>query len=101
MQLLDMLQAAMAQLDQNPTVAVFNAGILPSQEAVAEYVPGIGEVMQMPVAGVWRNGILTERAQGGSARDLVARMFGFSSDAVVGALNEACAARASESHAPH
>src|SRR5436305_8897678 len=101
MQLLDTLQEEIAHKHQYPAVAVFNAGILTSQEAIAEHIPGIGLVLQMPVAGVWRDGVLTERAEGYVARDLVARMFGTSSDAVVETLNEARAARASESHAPH
>ena len=101
MQLLDTLQEVTAHKHQYPAVAVFNAGNLTSQEAIAEHIPGIGLVLQMPVAGVWRDGVLTQRAEGYVARDLVARMFGTSSDAVVEALNEARAARASKSHAPH
>ena len=93
--LLDMLQEAIASRDDHPVVAVFNAGILPSLEAFEAYIPGLPPPSQMPVVGVWHDGILTERAVGRFACDLVARMFGFSADAVVAALDQARAARAS------
>src|SRR4051794_9090476 len=47
--LLDMLQEAIASREDHPTVAVFNAGILPSLEAFEAYVPGLPPPSQMPV----------------------------------------------------
>ena len=95
MQLLDTLQERMDVKRDHPTIGIFNAGILTSQDAIQEYVPGAPFVFHTPVVGVWRDGVLTERAEGYAARDLVARMFGSSSDAVVAALDQARAARAS------
>jgi hypothetical protein len=95
MQLLDMLEEALSRAKDAPLVEVFNAGILTSAEAFEDYIPGLPPPMQMPVVGVWQDGVLTERAEGYFARDLVARMFGSSSDAVVAALDQAWAARAS------
>ena len=82
--LLDVIEKALASMNgEVPVVEVFNAGILTSQEAFADYIPQLGEVMQMPVVGVWRNGELAERASGYEARELVARMFRSSSDEIV------------------
>jgi hypothetical protein len=95
MQLLDILEEAMATPGDYPTVAVFNAGILTSMEAFYDYIPGVPDVFHTPAVGVWHDGVLTENAEGYLARDLVARMFGSTSDAVVAALDRAQAARAS------
>jgi hypothetical protein len=95
MQLLDTLQEAMSRPGKLPDVALFNAGILTSMDEFHQYVPGVPDVFHTPAVGVWRDGVLTERAEGYDARDLVARMFGSSSDAVVAAVDRARAARAS------
>jgi hypothetical protein len=84
MHLLDVIDEALRKMNgKAPLVEVFNAGILTSQDAFEHYIPGIGEVLQMPVVGVWHDGRLVERASGYAARDLAARMFGFSSDQIV------------------
>jgi hypothetical protein len=95
MQLLDALQEAMSRPGNYPDVALFNAGILTSMDEFYKYIPEVPEVFHTPAVGVWRDGVLTERAEGYAARDLVARMFGSSSDAVVAAVDQARAARAS------
>src|SRR5438270_606566 len=79
MLLLDLIDTALENGD-GPHVDVFNAGILTSQDAIQDYISGIGEVLQVPAAGVWREGVLVERASGFAGRDLIARMFGSSSD---------------------
>lgn len=95
MQLLDTLQEAMSRRGDHPDVALFNAGALKSMEAFNDYIPDLPFVFHTPAVGVWRDGVLTERAEGYAARDLVARMFGSSSDEVVAALDSAQSARAS------
>jgi hypothetical protein len=95
MQLLDTLQELATAMPDHPVIGIFNAGILTSQEAIQEYVPDAPFVFHTPVVGVWRDGVLTERAEGYDARDLVARMFGSSSEAIVAALDNARSARAS------
>jgi hypothetical protein len=95
MQLLDTLQEAMSRPGDYPVVALFNAGILTSMDEFYKYIPGVPEVFHTPVVGIWRDGVLIERAEGYDARDLVARMFGSNSDAVVAAVDRARAARAS------
>jgi hypothetical protein len=93
MQLLDTLQEIMAGKRRDWTIGIFNAGILTGQEALREYVPDAPFVFHTPVVGVWRDGFLTDRAEGSTARDLVARMFGSSSDDVIAAVDQARAAR--------
>jgi hypothetical protein len=84
MRLLDVIDEALEKTNGNtPLVEVFNAGSLTSQEAFQDYIPGIGEVVQVPVVGIWHDGRIVERASGYAARDLVARMSGSSSDGVV------------------
>jgi hypothetical protein len=95
MQLLDTLHDAMSRPGDYPSVALFNAGILTSMDEFYKYIPGVPFVFHTPAVGIWRDGVLTERAEGYAGRDLVARMFGSSSDAIVAALTQARAARAS------
>lgn len=82
MRLLDLVDAALGDAE-GPRVDVFNAGILTSQDAIQDYISGIGEVLQMPAVGVWRDGRLVERASGYDGCDLVARMFGSTADEIV------------------
>jgi hypothetical protein len=84
MRLLDVIDEALGHMNgRAPVVEVFNAGSLTRQEAFDDYIPSIGEVLQMPVVGVWQDGRLVEQASGYAARELVARMFGSTSDEIV------------------
>jgi hypothetical protein len=84
MLLLDLIDDALRiRNGDTPHVDVFNAGILTSQEAIEDYIPGIGEVLQMPAVGVWHDGRLVKSASGYEGRDLAAQMFGSSSDDIV------------------
>jgi hypothetical protein len=38
-------------------------------------IPGIGAVYQTPVVGIWKNGLLTEKATGAEAHSLIARKY--------------------------
>lgn len=57
-------------------VDVFDLDTCPDQHAIADRVPGIGEVVQPPVAGYWVDGRLVETAGGHRASQLVARVCG-------------------------
>jgi hypothetical protein len=84
MLLLDLIDEALRNWNAGaPHVDVFNAGILTSQKAIEDYIPGIGEVLQMPAVGLWHDGRLVKSASGYEGRDLVAQMFGSSSDEIV------------------
>jgi hypothetical protein len=58
-------------------VEVFSVLACQSHEDFDLYVPGIGQVFQTPVVGLWVNGTLSEKCWGAPARDLVARVCGF------------------------
>ena len=84
MRLLDVIDEALARMGTDaPLIEVFDASYLPSQEAYRDYIPGLPMVFHTPVAGVSHDGVLRERAEGYDARELVARMFGSSSDEIV------------------
>jgi hypothetical protein len=84
MRLLDVVDEALSRLGPAaPLVEVFDASYLPSQDVFHEYIPGLPPVFHTPVVGVWRDGTLHERGEGYDARELVARMFGSSSDEIV------------------
>jgi hypothetical protein len=96
MRLLDVIDEALGRQDgEAPRVEVFNASYLPNQDVFEQYIPGLPPVFHTPVVGVWRDGILQERAEGYNARELVARMFGSSSDEIVDFIDRYQAARAS------
>jgi hypothetical protein len=96
MRLLDVIDEALARMGTDaPLIEVFDASYLPSQEAYRDYIPGLPMVFHTPVAGVWHDGVLRERAEGYDARELVARMFGSSSDEIVEFVRRFRAVRAS------
>jgi hypothetical protein len=94
MHLLDMLEEAMGRPGDHPAVAVFNAGNLTSMEAIRKYIPDCPEMFHPPALGLWRDGVLTERAEGYRACDAVARLFGFTAEDVINATDQSRAARA-------
>lgn len=102
MHLLDVIDDALSRANGDaPRVDVFNGGVLTSQEAFTDYIPGLGEIGQLPVAGVWRDGRLTEKASGYFACQLVAPMFGSSADGIVNFIRDRTAERLKKIHAPH
>jgi hypothetical protein len=84
LRLLDLIEETPRANWPTPLVLeLFNTDDCRSLDDFDHYVPGLGQVFHTPVVGLWRDGRLTEKAEGYAARDLVARMFGSSSDAVV------------------
>lgn len=57
-------------------VDFFNADHCTSQEAVQDYVPGIGFVHHTPIVGHWQHGQLTQSENGFAARHLIYRILG-------------------------
>ncbi len=84
MRLLDVIAETIARdPGKAPTVEVFNTAACKQHSDFREYIPKLGDVLQVPVVGVWRDGRLEKWGEGYAARDLAARMFGSSSDEVV------------------
>lgn len=52
-------------------VAVFNAGNISTMAEYNAFVPGIGDVYQTPVVGLWNDGELSSKAWGHRGRELV------------------------------
>jgi len=66
--------------DAHPTgvvVEVFNIDEAFAAGVMEQYLPGSGEVLQVPAAGYWVGGQLKETATGYDARQLVGRVIGF------------------------
>lgn len=83
LQLLDLLDGAVSRATNNDSaVAVFNIGSR-SKEVLQSIIPGIDPIFPSPIIGIWTNGVLVRMGNGQPARDLVARMFGSSSDEIV------------------
>jgi hypothetical protein len=76
MMLLDAVSQALQESSGDLTVDVFNVDCCLSQEAFERYVPGIGDVLQTPIVGLWSNGKLVDKATGKAGRDLVSRVTG-------------------------
>jgi hypothetical protein len=102
MHLLDVIDEALGRMNSNaPRVDVFNAGALTSQEAFADYIPELGEIGQLPVAGIWRDGRLTEKAFGYFASKLVAPIFGTTAEEIVKFIRDLYSERMQKLNAPH
>ncbi len=80
LRLLDVIDASLAQQNGSEAlVEVFNIDGL-SVEDLSNYIPGLAWVHHPPVVGIWINGALAQTASGFAGRDLVARIFGSSSN---------------------
>lgn len=78
MRLLDLLDAALGRLHgEEPRVDVFSVLTCRTPADFERLVPGIGQVFQTPVIGIWENGELKAKGSGARARDeLLVRRFG-------------------------
>lgn len=102
MHLLDVIDEALGRMNGNvPRVDVFNAGVLTSLDDFADYIPGLGEIGQLPVAGIWRDGRLTDKASGYFACKLVAPVVGSTADEIVAFIQHRGEERLKEINAPH
>ena len=78
MRLLDFIDAALAHPPvANLTVDVFDADAVRPPTLFEPYIPGIGEVFQTPIVGLWVDGVLTKKDSGYAGRKIVADLFGF------------------------
>ena len=75
LKLLDLLEEVLQGRAENTlSIDLFNTLDCKSHDDFDNYIPGIGKVFQTPVAGLWENGVLKEKAWGKSARDLIAQV---------------------------
>jgi hypothetical protein len=68
-----------------PVVHVFNIAGL-SLADLEQVIPGLPSFGQTPFVGIWRDGVLREKAAGHDGRRLVARELGFDSDEIISAV---------------
>jgi hypothetical protein len=98
MRLLDVIAEALSRNPMDPPVVeVFNVDDCRRPEDLDQYIKGMGTVFihHPPIAGLWRNGRLDWSGQGHEARELIARLFGSSSDAICAFVRNWINARAS------
>jgi hypothetical protein len=83
MRLLDLIaEAKRADPQEASIVDVFNTADCRQMSDFRDYIPTLPEVFQTPVVGVWQDGRLQEAQQGYAARDLIARLFGSTSQQI-------------------
>jgi hypothetical protein len=68
--LLESLPPAACRID------LFDADLCKTQEAVGDYIPGIGFVHHTPFVGYWRDGKLVQSENGYAGRHLIYRVLG-------------------------
>jgi hypothetical protein len=77
MRLLDLVEESQMRHDGDSLwVDVFNTLEWKSRQDLDKYIPGLGDVYQTPVFGLWEDGRLNEQAWGKDARDRVIRLCG-------------------------
>ncbi len=75
--MLDQVDEAIDSSTVHPRrVDVFDVSECRSMADLEGYVPGIGEVFQTPIVGIWDDGAPSANAWGAAARDLIGRLFG-------------------------
>ena len=76
---LELLDAIKEALKQKPSceerVQVFDVLTCASMKDFDECIPGIGQVYQTPVVGVWEDGVLVQKASGAKARQLTLEQY--------------------------
>lgn len=72
MQLLDALLEKAEQDDEfRERLQIFDVLECASMADFDKHIPGLGNVYQTPVVGIWRDGLLYRKAWGGKARQLL------------------------------
>jgi hypothetical protein len=80
---LDLLNRAVARAPQGAIrVDVFNTLDCKSTEDFNAIIPGIGQVFQTPVVGLWADETLKERGSGKIGRDLAGKVLGIPQDEI-------------------
>jgi hypothetical protein len=83
LRLLDILDNALGKVATNQIrVEVFNVLECATMEDFDRYIPALGKVFQTPVAGIWIDGELKEKAWGRDARELIKRIFDLEPSAI-------------------
>jgi hypothetical protein len=76
LELLDAISEALQQADRSEEkVQIFDISRCASMEDLNEFIPGIGRVYQTPVVGIWRDGVLLQKASGAQARQIVLQQY--------------------------
>ena len=83
MRLLDRAAAAMAQGPPDLVMDVFDLDAVHTPAGFDRYIPGLGDVLISPVAGLWEGGRLVRTAVGHPARTLVAEALGVTVEALI------------------
>ena len=73
LELLDAVTEALKQRgpDREDLVQVFDVLTCKSMKDFDDCIPGIGQVYQTPVVGIWEDGVLIEKGSGAKARQVV------------------------------
>lgn len=81
LQMLDMVAKKVNDEITSPEteIVVFDTLSCKTMDEFQAIIPGIGVVLQTPVVGVWRNGILVEKASGSKAFEVIKNIFKLSS----------------------
>jgi hypothetical protein len=84
MRLLDVLAESLSRNTLSaPAVDIFNTADCRQATDFARYIPGANGVLHTPVVGSWRDARFQSFAQGHSAREWLAGLFGFTSAEIV------------------
>jgi hypothetical protein len=79
---LELLDAVMTTLQESEAteerLEIFDVTNIKTQADFEDCMPGIGKVFQPPVVGIWRDGVLKEKATGRQAAETVRRHYGLS-----------------------
>ena len=75
LRLLDYIDAALPAAPAGLSVDVFDMDTAREPDWFEPYIPGLGDVSNTPVAGLWDEGRLVRRGTGHEARIIVAELF--------------------------
>jgi hypothetical protein len=74
--LLDALKRSLAEGENNREhIQIFDVLTCATISDFERYIPGIGNVYQTPVIGIWEDGALTQKASGAEARGTIIRRY--------------------------
>jgi hypothetical protein len=77
LELLDALAVTLSERHHNhgDLVEVFDVVTCTNMKDFEDRIPGIGEVFQTPVVGIWENGVLIQQGSGARARQIISERF--------------------------
>ncbi len=80
---LDRTAAVLARGPADVVVDVFDMDAVHTPAGFDRYIPGLGDVLVSPIAGLWEGGRLVRSAVGHPARELVAEVLGVTVDTLL------------------